>query len=122
MSVDWDDTGQPGWDWIVDSRRTYLWTRSPLQLGFDGPGNGGLAEFLQDDVVAFGIEVFGVDQQSVHVEQTCADFRESKYNPYQLSLHNILLRADTDRCVLGGTYSFVLAIILAMIPPRFLVY
>ena len=32
---------------------------------------------MQNHVVTFGIDVFSVDEKSVHVKETGADFRES---------------------------------------------
>ena len=32
---------------------------------------------MQDYVVAFGVDIFGIDEKSVHVKETGADFRES---------------------------------------------
>lgn len=39
---------------------TYLGSGAPLELGFDLPGEVGLAVFAKDDVVAIGIEVLCV--------------------------------------------------------------
>lgn len=48
-----------------------------MHWGFDFPGQIGTAVFLKDEVVAFGVDVFGVEDEAVHVEQTCTDFRKS---------------------------------------------
>lgn len=58
-------------------REAYVGTRTALQLGLDFPGKRGLAVLMQDYVVAFGVDIFGIDEQSVHVKETGADFRES---------------------------------------------
>jgi hypothetical protein len=39
---------------------TYLWSGAPLELGFDLPGEVGLAVFAKDDVVTIGVEVLCV--------------------------------------------------------------
>lgn len=44
-----------------------------LQLGFDGPRQCGPVVFGEQDVGAEGVEVFGVEEQAVHVEETGAD-------------------------------------------------
>ena len=55
----------------------YVGTRAALQLGLDFPGKRRLAVLMQDYVVAFGVNVFCIDEKSVHVKETGADFRES---------------------------------------------
>lgn len=52
-------------------------TGTALQAGFDGPGEFGLAVAVEDDVDALGVDVFGVQEESVHVEQTGPDGREA---------------------------------------------
>ena len=42
-------------------------------MGFDGPGKSGPVVFGEQDVGAEGVEVFGVEEQAVHVEETGAD-------------------------------------------------
>jgi hypothetical protein len=44
-----------------------------LELGFDGPGEGGAVVFGEEDVCAEGVEVFRVEEEAVHVEETGAD-------------------------------------------------
>lgn len=44
-----------------------------LQLGFDGPGEGGLVVFGEQGVGAEGVEVFGVEEEAVHVEEAGFD-------------------------------------------------
>jgi hypothetical protein len=44
-------------------------TGTALQLGFDGPGEGGAVVFGEQDVGAEGVEVFGVEEEAVHVEE-----------------------------------------------------
>lgn len=58
--------------------RCYFGSGTALQLGFDLPGEVGATVLFEDDVVAFGVEVFGVDEETVHVEETGADFRKSR--------------------------------------------
>ena len=48
-----------------------------LQLGFDGPGEGGLAVAGEYRVGAFGVLVFGVEEEAVHVEEADADWGEA---------------------------------------------
>lgn len=42
-------------------------------MGFDGPGEGGLVEFGEESVGAEGVEVFGVEEEAVHVEEAGED-------------------------------------------------
>lgn len=58
-------------------REAYFGTRAALQLGFDFPGQRRLAVLVQDHIVTSGIDVFGIDEESVHVKETGADSRES---------------------------------------------
>lgn len=51
--------------------------RAALQLGFDIPGEVGPVAFAQDDIVAEGVDVFGVEEEAVHVEEAGADRREA---------------------------------------------
>ena len=44
-----------------------------LELGFDVPGEGRLVVFVEDRVGAERVEVFGVDQEAVHVEEAGAN-------------------------------------------------
>ena len=48
-----------------------------LELGFDGPGEGGAAISLEDEVDAQGVEVFGVEEEAVHVEEAGPHRREA---------------------------------------------
>lgn len=48
-----------------------------LELGFDVPGEVGAVAFAQDDVVAEGVDVFGVEEETVHVEEAGPDGRET---------------------------------------------
>ncbi len=48
-----------------------------LELGFDVPGEVGAVAFAQDDVVAEGVDVFGVEEETVHVEEAGPDGREA---------------------------------------------
>ncbi len=56
---------------------TYVGTGAALQLGLDLPGERRLAVLMQNHVVAFGVNVLGIDEKSVHVKETGADFGES---------------------------------------------
>ena len=58
-------------------REAYVGTRAALQLGLDFPGKRRLAVLMQDYVVALGVDVLGIDEKSVHVEETSADSWES---------------------------------------------
>lgn len=51
-------------------------TRAALQLGLDFPGKRRLAVLMQDYVVAFRIDILGIDEKSVHVKETGANFWE----------------------------------------------
>jgi len=48
-----------------------------LQLGLDGPGEGGPAVALQDHVDAQRVQVFGVEEEAVHVEEAGPDGGEA---------------------------------------------
>lgn len=58
-------------------REANFGSRAALQLGFDFPGQRRLPVLMQDHVVTSGIDVFGIDEESVHVKETGADSRES---------------------------------------------
>ncbi len=45
-----------------------------MKLGFDLPGQIGSTIFLQDDVVAGSVDVFSVEEETVHVEETGTHF------------------------------------------------
>ena len=51
-------------------------SRPALHLRFDVPGERGFAVFVQDGVGTDGVEVFAVDEEAVHVEETGPDGRE----------------------------------------------
>ena len=57
-------------------RATHFWSGASLELGFYDPGEVWLAVFAEDDVVAGGVDVFGVEDEAVHVKETCAHARE----------------------------------------------
>jgi len=48
-----------------------------LELGFDVPGEVGAGVFAQDGVGDEGVDIFGVDQQAVVVEEDGADWGEA---------------------------------------------
>ncbi len=77
----WIELGRRGADCVVNivgwRDESYLGARSPLQLGFDFPRQRGFAVLVQDDIIAVGVNVFGVNQQSVHVEEAGADRGEA---------------------------------------------
>lgn len=56
----------------------YVGTGAALQLGLDFPGKGRLAVLMQDYIVALGVDILGIDEKSVHVKETGADFGESE--------------------------------------------
>lgn len=58
-------------------REAYVGTRAALQLGLDFPGKRRLAVFMQDYVVALGVDILGVNEEPVHVKETCADLWKS---------------------------------------------
>lgn len=58
-------------------REPYVGTRAALQLCLDFPGKRRLAVLMQDYVVAFGVNILGINEKSVHVKETSADFWES---------------------------------------------
>ena len=50
---------------------------TPLHLCFDGPGERGPAVFGEDSIGADGVEVFGVEEEAVHVEEAGSYGRET---------------------------------------------
>ena len=60
-----------------DRVRTYLRLRPTLQLSLDLPRKQRLPVLLQNCVRDHRIPVFRVEEESVHVKQTCADRREA---------------------------------------------
>ena len=57
--------------------RAYVGTGAALQLGLDFPWKRRHAVLMQNYVVALGVDVLGIKEESVHVEETGADFGES---------------------------------------------
>ena len=54
--------------------RMHLWTWATLELRFNLPGEIAAPVFLQDYVVALGVDVFCVENEPVHIEETGSDF------------------------------------------------
>jgi hypothetical protein len=54
-----------------------LGTRTALELGLDGPREGTLAILFEDNVDTLCVDVFGIEEEAVHVEQTGPDGRET---------------------------------------------
>ncbi|KAI6776811.1 hypothetical protein HG530_000756 [Fusarium avenaceum] len=54
-----------------------LGTGTTLELGLDGPGEGTLAILFEDDVDTLRVDVFGIEEEAVHVEQTGPDGRKT---------------------------------------------
>jgi len=50
---------------------------SALELGFYAPGEGGPVVRCEDGVCDEGVDVFGVDEEAVHVEEAGFDWREA---------------------------------------------
>lgn len=57
----------------------YLRLRPPLQLRFDVPRKQRPPVLLQDRVRDHRIPVFRVEEETVHVEETCADGWEASF-------------------------------------------
>lgn len=55
----------------------YLVSRPTLELGFDVPGQRGFAVLVENHVVAKGVDVFGIDEEAVHVKEAGSDFGET---------------------------------------------
>ena len=57
---------QFAWGWGVGEEgsggEAYVGTGAALQLGLDFPGKGRLAVFMQDYVVAFSVEILGINE------------------------------------------------------------
>jgi hypothetical protein len=49
-----------------------------LQLCFDGPGESAASVFCEDSVRTDGIFVFRVQEETVHVEETCPNWGEAE--------------------------------------------
>ena len=60
-----------------EGEEAYVGTGAALQLGLDFPGKRRLAVLMQDNIVAFGVDILRVDEKPVHVEETGANFGES---------------------------------------------
>lgn len=56
----------------------HLWSRATLHLALDLPGKIWAAILVTQDIVTMGVDIFGVEEKTVHVEQTGAYFRKSK--------------------------------------------
>lgn len=52
---------------------TDLWLWPSLELRLDGPRQQRLSELLEDGVGDQSVFVFRVDEEAVHVEETCSD-------------------------------------------------
>ena len=50
----------------------YLRLRAALQLRLDGPGEQWLSVFLEDGVCHEGVFILCVNEEAVHVEETCS--------------------------------------------------
>ena len=55
----------------------HLVSRPTLELGFDVPGQRGFAVLVENHVVAKGVDVFGIDEEAVHVKEAGSDFGET---------------------------------------------
>lgn len=47
-------------------------------MAFDLPREVWAAVLLTDDVVTVGVDVFGVEEETIHIEETGADFGKSE--------------------------------------------
>lgn len=56
----------------------YFRTWAALELGFDLPRKRGFSILVEDHVVAFGIDVLGVNQEAVHIKKASSDFWEAE--------------------------------------------
>lgn len=50
---------------------TYIWLRTTLQLSLDRPRQQRLSIFLKNGIGDIRVFVLGVDEQAIHVEETC---------------------------------------------------
>lgn len=55
----------------------YLVSRPTLELGFDVPGQRRFAVLVEYHVVAQGVDVFRIDEETVHVKEASSDFGET---------------------------------------------
>lgn len=69
------------WDWqlrpLVEYGRSGG-TRTALELCLDRPRHWGTAIALKHRIDAFGILVLGVEEEAIHVKETCPDGREPR--------------------------------------------
>lgn len=56
---------------------TYFRTRTALKLGFDFPWERWLAMFVKNHVIALRVDVFRVNEETIHVEKAGAHTREA---------------------------------------------
>lgn len=57
----------------------YFWSRATLELGLYLPRKVGLAVFAEDDIVAGCVNVLGIEEQAVHVEEAGANARKPRW-------------------------------------------
>lgn len=59
-----------------------LWCRATLKLSLYAPWDWTLAVSLENSVHTFGVLVLGIEEKSVHVEETRSDSRKAVRNTY----------------------------------------
>ena len=89
----------------------YLRLRPPLQLRLNGPWKQRLPVFLQNRIRDHGVSVFGVNEESVHVEQTCAHAGETEEGLVRYKSMSSMAHGCSV-CELSGAYLLDEAIVL----------
>lgn len=70
--------GRGKWKLGEEGQGTHGGGGAALELGFDAPGEGGAVVGGEDGVGDEAVDVFGVDEEAVHVEEAGADWGEPK--------------------------------------------
>lgn len=55
----------------------YFWSGTALELGFDAPRQIWLSVLVKNDVIAEGVDILRVNEESVHVEEAGPDVGET---------------------------------------------
>jgi hypothetical protein len=63
-----------------------------LEFGFDDPVHGAAGIGCKEEIVAVGVDVFSVNEKTVHIEKTGSDWRKARgvLDGYKLLRGNLL--------------------------------
>lgn len=64
---------------------TYSRSRTALELRFDTPWHFGAAVLAQDYVDYFGVDIFGIDEEAIHIKDTGSDWGEAVHTAQLVS-------------------------------------